>query len=109
MLSRVTPAVVNIAVEAGCREQNPLLQDPFFRRFFDVPQQRQPQERETQAPAPASSSMPRSGYVLTNHHVVENATKIEVTTKDDRRFTAKLVGSDPDTDVARAADPGAAI
>ena len=49
MLSRITPGVVNIAVRGRVKEENPLLQDPFFRRFFNVPQNQQLQERETQA------------------------------------------------------------
>ena len=49
MLARITPGVVNIAVRGRVREQNPLLQDPFFRRFFNLPQNQQPEERETQA------------------------------------------------------------
>jgi Do/DeqQ family serine protease len=99
MLARVTPGVVNIAVRGRVREQNPLAQDPFFRRFFDLPQGQQ-QERETQATGSGVIVDATRGYILTNGHVVENATRIEVTTKDNRRLTAKLVGRDSDTDVA---------
>ena len=100
MLSRITPGVVNIAVRGRVKEQNPLLQDPFFRRFFNLPQNQEPQERETQATGSGVIVDAARGYVLTNGHVAENATRIEVTTKDNRRFTAKLIGSDADTDVA---------
>ena len=100
MLARITPGVVNIAVRGKVREQNPLLQDPFFRRFFDLPQNQRPQERETQATGSGVIVDAANGYVLTNGHVVENATRIEVTTKDNRRYTAKLIGRDADTDVA---------
>jgi serine protease Do len=100
MLGRITPGVVNIAVRGKVREQNPLLQDPFFRRFFDLPQDQKPRERETQATGSGVIIDAARGYVLTNGHVVENATRIEVTTKDNRRLTAKLVGRDPDTDIA---------
>jgi Do/DeqQ family serine protease len=100
MLARVTPGVVNIAVRGRVREQNPLLQDPFFRRFFDLPHNMRPQMRETEATGSGIVVDAANGYVLTNGHVVENATKIEVTTKDNRRFTAKLIGRDPDTDIA---------
>ncbi|HKS89605.1 MAG TPA: Do family serine endopeptidase [Stellaceae bacterium] len=100
MLARITPGVVNIAVRGRVREQNPLLQDPFFRRFFDLPQNQKPEERETQATGSGVIVDAARGYILTNGHVVENATRIEVTTKDNRRFTAKLVGRDADTDVA---------
>jgi Do/DeqQ family serine protease len=100
MLARVTPGVVNIAVRGRVREQNPLLQDPFFRRFFDLPHNMRPQMRETEATGSGIVVDAANGYVLTNGHVVENATKLEVTTKDNRRFTAKLIGRDPDTDIA---------
>jgi Do/DeqQ family serine protease len=100
MLARITPGVVNIAVRGKVREQNPLLQDPFFRRFFDLPQNQRPQERETQATGSGVIVDAANGYVLTNGHVVENATRIEVTTKENRRYTAKLIGRDADTDVA---------
>jgi Do/DeqQ family serine protease len=100
MLSRITPGVVNIAVRGRVKEQNPLLQDPFFRRFFNLPQNQQPEERETQATGSGVIVDAAQGYVLTNGHVVENATRIEVTTKDNRRLTAKLIGTDTDTDVA---------
>ncbi len=100
MLSRITPGVVNIAVRGRVKEQNPLLQDPFFRRFFNLPQNQQPEERETQATGSGVIVDAAQGYVLTNGHVVENATRIEVTTKDNRRLTAKLIGRDADTDIA---------
>ncbi len=100
MLARVTPGVVNIAVRGRMREQNPLLQDPFFRRFFDLPQNTRPRMRETEATGSGIIVDAGRGYVLTNGHVVENATKIEVTTKDNRRFAAKLIGRDPETDIA---------
>jgi Do/DeqQ family serine protease len=100
MLARVTPGVVNIAVRGRVKEQNPLLQDPFFRRFFELPQNQQPAERETQATGSGVIVDAAQGYVLTNGHVVENATRIEVTTKDNRRLPAKLIGRDADTDVA---------
>jgi serine protease DegQ len=100
MLARVTPGVVNIAVKGRVKEENPLLQDPFFRRFFNLPQRSQPEERETQATGSGVIVDAANGYVLTNGHVTENATRIEVTTKENRRFTAKLIGTDSDTDVA---------
>jgi serine protease Do/serine protease DegQ len=77
-------------------EDNPLLQDPFFRRFFGLPDQPEPQ-------LSAGSGVivdAAKGYVLTNHHVIRGARKIMVTLKDRRQFEAKLVGSDAGTDVA---------
>jgi Do/DeqQ family serine protease len=100
MLATITPGVVNIAVKGRVREQNPLLQDPFFRRFFNLPKGQDYQERETQATGSGVIVDAAQGYVLTNAHVVDNETTITVTTKDNRKFAAKLVGRDADTDVA---------
>jgi serine protease Do/serine protease DegQ len=76
---------------------NPLLQDPFFRRFFNVPEQ----QRRPQASAGSGVIVDAGkGYVLTNHHVVKNAEEILVLTKDRQRLTAKLIGVDPGTDIA---------
>ena len=109
MLARITPGVVNVAVRGRVKEQNPLLQDPFFRRFFNLPQNHVPEERETQAAGSGVIVDAAQGYVLTNGHVVENATRIEVTTKDNRRFPAKLIGRDADTDVAVLQIPAGAL
>jgi Do/DeqQ family serine protease len=98
VVSRITPGVVGISVRGRVREDNPLLQDPMFRRFFNL--QQQPVERETQATGSGVIVDAAQGYVMTNAHVVENATSIEVTTKDNRRLTAKLIGRDADTDIA---------
>jgi Do/DeqQ family serine protease len=97
VVSRVTPGVVGIAVRGRVREDNPLLQDPMFRRFFNM---QQPVERETQATGSGVIVDAAQGYVLTNAHVVENASSIEVTTKDNRRLKARLVGRDSETDIA---------
>jgi Do/DeqQ family serine protease len=99
MLKSVTPGVVNIAVKGRQKIENPLLQDPFFRRFFNIPQGQQ-NYAETQATGSGVIVDAAQGYVLTNAHVVANETSIAVTTKENRRFAAKLVGRDPETDVA---------
>jgi Do/DeqQ family serine protease len=98
VVSRVTPGVVGISVRGRVREDNPLSQDPVFRRFFNL--QQQPIERETQAAGSGVIVDAAQGYVLTNAHVVENATSIEVATKDNRQFKARLIGRDPETDIA---------
>jgi Do/DeqQ family serine protease len=106
MLTNITPGVVNIAVKGRERVQNPLLQDPVFRRFFNAPNG-QPSYEETQATGSGVIIDAAQGDILTNAHVVENATSITVTTKDNRRFAAKLVGRDADTDIAvLKIDPG---
>ncbi len=104
VVSRITPGVVGIAVRGRVREDNPLLQDPVFRRFFNL--REGPVERETQAMGSGVIVDAAQGYVLTNAHVVENANSIEVTTKDNRHLTAKLIGRDPDTDIAVLQVPG---
>jgi Do/DeqQ family serine protease len=98
VVSRVTPGVVGISVRGRMREDNPLLQDPVFRRFFNL--QQQPIERETEATGSGVIVDALQGYVLTNSHVVENASNIEVTTKDNRQLRARLIGRDPETDIA---------
>ena len=98
MLKTVLPTVVNIAVSAKVQIQNPLLNDPFFRRFFNVPNQ--PQEREEQAIGSGVIVDAAKGYILTNNHVVAQADKIKVRLNDDRQVDAKLIGTDPQTDLA---------
>jgi Do/DeqQ family serine protease len=98
MLKQAMPAVVNISITSKVEMQNPLLQDPFFRRFFDVPDQ--PQEREAQSIGSGVIVDAVKGYVLTNHHVVEQADTIKVRLTDDRIYDARLIGSDPDSDLA---------
>ena len=97
ILEKVTPAVVNIAVlQKSPENENPLMRDPFFRRFFGGPQQGQPQ-------VAAGSGVivdAKNGYVITNAHVVKDAREILITLRDNRRLPATLVGADPGTDVA---------
>ena len=98
MLREAMPAVVNISITSKVEMQNPLMQDPFFRRFFDAPDQ--PQEREAQAIGSGVIVDAAKGYVITNHHVVENADTIKVRLTDDRVLDAKLIGSDAGSDIA---------
>ncbi|MEK9724023.1 MAG: DegQ family serine endoprotease [Rhodospirillaceae bacterium] len=99
LLEKVTPGVVNIAVKTRVAvKQNPLMRDPFFRRFFDMPEQ--PRAREGMSAGSGVIVDATKGYVLTNNHVIDNATAIEVTLKDRRQVKAKLVGADPATDIA---------
>ncbi|MEE9161238.1 MAG: DegQ family serine endoprotease [Gammaproteobacteria bacterium] len=99
MLERVTPAVVNIATEGKVQIRlNPLFSDPFFRRFFNVPDQ--PLERKTQSLGSGVIVDAERGLVLTNNHVIANAIQITVTLRDGRQLEAELIGTDPKTDVA---------
>src|SRR5919108_1174369 len=99
MLGQVTPAVVNIATEGRVQmRQNPLLEDPFFRFFFDFPDQ--PLERKTQSLGSGVIVDAERGLVITNNHVIANADQIAVNLRDGRKLEAKLVGADPETDIA---------
>ena len=98
MIKRVSPAVVNIATRGTVQEQNPLLNDPFFRRFFDVPEHAQ--QREFQSAGSGVIVDAKNGYIITNAHVVENATEITVQLLDNRSLTAKVVGKDTGSDIA---------
>jgi Do/DeqQ family serine protease len=102
MIKRVSPAVVNIATRGTIRErtpQNPLLEDPYFRRFFDIPEMG-PRERQFQSAGSGVIFDAKNGYIVTNAHVVDNATEITVTLQDGRDLTATVVGSDVPSDVA---------
>ncbi|MEW4983396.1 MAG: DegQ family serine endoprotease [Cycloclasticus sp.] len=99
ILEKVTPAVVNIATKNMVQQrENPLLQDPFFRRFFQIPNA--PRKRSTQSLGSGVIVDAKKGLIITNHHVIDKADKITVTLRDGRSFNAKVVGSDPESDVA---------
>lgn len=101
MLKTVLPAVVNIAVTSKVEVQNPLMQDPFFKHFFNVPEQQQePQEQEAQAIGSGVIVDAAKGYVITNNHVIDQADSIKVKLNDDREYDAKLIGKDPESDLA---------
>jgi len=96
--------VVNIATRGTIKEKpgqrNPLMDDPFFRRFFDTPPDSKPRERQFQSAGSGVIVDAKNGYIITNHHVVENASEITITLLDNRSFTAKVVGSDEGADIA---------
>jgi Do/DeqQ family serine protease len=103
MIKKISPAIVNIATRGTIHEkgpQNPLLDDPFFRRFFDVPQDSGPRERPFQSAGSGVIFDAKAGYIVTNAHVVENASEITVTLQDGRDLKADVVGSDEPSDVA---------
>jgi serine protease Do/serine protease DegQ len=99
MLDRTKPAVVNIATRSHVQVQdNPLMNDPFFRRFFNMPQR--PVERTMQSLGSGVIIDAKKGLVLTNNHVIAKADKITVSLADGRNLEATMVGSDPATDIA---------
>lgn len=99
MLDRVMPGVVNIATTGYVRiRENPLLNDPFFRRFFKLP--KQPRQRRTQSLGSGVVVDAKKGYILTNNHVIDKADVINVTFRTGETRQAKLIGTDPDTDIA---------
>ncbi len=95
MLERTNPAVVNIATFTNVRTSNPLLDDPFFRRFFNVPRSRRTQSAGSGVIVDAAR-----GYIVTNHHVVGSADEISIGLADGRQLEAKLVGRDQQVDLA---------
>ena len=99
MLERTTPGVVNIATYASVRVANPLLDDPFFRRFFNIPDERRRYRREQSAGSGVVVDA-EHGYIVTNHHVVDRADEIVVGLTDGRNLPARLVGVDPQVDLA---------
>jgi Do/DeqQ family serine protease len=102
IVKKASPAVVNIATRGTVREQrprNPLLEDPFFRRFFDAPEFA-PRERQFQSAGSGVIVDAKNGYIITNAHVIENADEITVTLLDERQLKAEIVGRDKPSDVA---------
>jgi Do/DeqQ family serine protease len=96
-IERASPAVVNISVSGSVSIQNPLAQDPLFRRFFPMPPE---SRRDFQSAGSGVIVDAESGYVLTNYHVIENADRITVMLADNRSLQAEVVGSDANSDVA---------
>ncbi len=103
----VKPAVVNISVHGTDRQNlqefpSPFFDDPFFRRFFGERFQQKPRKMPKRQRQGMGSGVIVSsdGYIVTNHHVVETGDDIQVALSDKRTFEAKLIGSDPKTDLA---------
>jgi S1-C subfamily serine protease len=98
LVRKTAPAVVNIAtLQPSPAEQNPLLQDPFFRRYLGVP------DAALQPVVSAGSGVivdSSRGFVITNFHVIQNARQVEVVLNDGRHFPADPVGFAPNLDLA---------
>ena len=101
LVREASPAVVNIATRGTVdAPRNPLADDPFFQRFFGAPPQQQQRQREVRSAGSGVIVDAKNGYILTNHHVIENADEIEIQLADKRVLKAAVVGSDPGTDIA---------
>tara|TARA_B110000503_G_scaffold71265_1_gene110661 strand:- start:5070 stop:6437 length:1368 start_codon:yes stop_codon:yes gene_type:complete len=106
MLKQVNPAVVNIATfSTNNQAQNPLMNDPFFRRFFqdrpgqDRPQSQTPRKRRQSAGSGVIIDAEK-GIIMTNHHVIKNSDEVRVSLVDGREFIAEVKGVDPELDIA---------
>ncbi len=100
MLERTMPAVVNISTTTNVKmRENPLLRDPFFRHFFELPNQPRLRKRKNSLGSGVIIDKD-AGLVLTNNHVIHKADEIVVTLNDGRQLQAKLVGTDPAADIA---------
>ena len=93
------PAVVNIYTTTLIEQPtNPFINDPFFRHFFG--QDNQPSQKRMQSSLGSGVLVNSEGYILTNHHVVHNADEIRVALRDGRETFARIIGSDPESDLA---------
>jgi S1-C subfamily serine protease len=100
LVDKTAPAVVNIRTRSTVSApMNPLMEDPFFRRFFGVPEGGE-RQREVSSAGSGVIVDAAKGHILTNHHVIDNADEIEVFLQDNRILKATVVGSDPGTDIA---------
>ena len=104
MVKEVHPAVLNISTfSTQQHSNNPLFNDPFFRRFFNVPEQRQFQQQSKKRQQSAGSGVivnAEDGIVMTNYHVIKGADEVQVSLADGRSFEAKVLGEDADLDIA---------
>ena len=101
VVDRAAPAVVTIhsARRVRAPRQHPFFDDPDFREFFGLPRDSEPQQRQVRGLG-SGVIVSADGYILTNHHVIDGAEEITVGLNDERTFPAKLIGSDPPSDLA---------
>lgn len=99
VLEKVMPAVVNVYSATRIQVRtSPFFNDPFFRRFFDIPSV--PRERVQRSLGSGVIVDAGRGLILTNNHVIDEADDIKVTLNDGREFDAELIGADRETDLA---------
>ncbi len=100
-VDKASPAVVNInTAKVVTVRPNPFFDDPFFRQFFGEADNLITPRKHVETSLGSGVIMSEQGYILTNHHVIQGADAIQVVLQDGRTAQAKVVGSDPDTDVA---------
>ncbi len=110
VIKAASPAVVNIAVRGTvAAPRNPFFDDPGFRRFFGLPPDAQPRDREFRSAGSGVIVDARNGYIVTNAHVVKNASEITITLVDDVELKAEVVGADEGSDVAVLREEGATL
>ena len=100
MLENVTPAVVNIYTISEAEETTQQIDDPFLRKFFNIPGQQKSNKKNRAGLGSGVIINSKKGYIITNNHVIAKAKDIKVKLQDGREFKATLVGSDPASDVA---------
>ena len=100
MLEDVTPAVVNIYTISETEEKTQQIDDPFLRKFFNIPGQQKSKKKNRAGLGSGVIINSKKGYIITNNHVIAKAKDIKVKLQDGREFKATLVGSDPASDVA---------
>ena len=100
MLEDVTPAVVNIYTISKAEEKTQQIDDPFLRKFFNIPGQQKSRKKNRAGLGSGVIINSKKGYIITNNHVIAKAKDIKVKLQDGREFKATLVGSDPASDVA---------
>lgn len=102
VVSRVSPAVITIHSQMRVRapEQYPFMDDPIFREFFGDRGRRPQQPPQRRTGLGSGVIVSADGYILTNHHVVDGAEQIKIDMNDNRTLDARLVGSDPPSDLA---------
>lgn len=101
VLDQVRPAVVSVTSTRVIRQRqqaHPFGEDPFFRRFFGIPEGEEFEQRRQGLGSGVIVS--ENGYILTNNHVIDGADEIEIVLSDQRKFDAEIIGTDPKTDVA---------
>ena len=113
MIEKASPAVVKISssriVKASEQQgNNPMMQDPFFQRFFGGQGGAKPRDR-LEGGLGSGVIISPDGYILTNNHVIDKAPTLKVSLSDGRDFTGKRIGDDPQTEVALVKIPATGL